>query len=136
MGSVLLCPNSRVGLNNHREVRTLFHSKIDFKKSRAIAPLLRQRLQFEELQADFLAGVWAHHAQRTKQILEQGDIEVAMNAAAVGDNAIQKKIAGHVTPDAFTHGTSEQRAYWFKRGFETGDLGIMNELFERDYDGL
>jgi uncharacterized protein len=90
-----------------------------------------------ELQADFLAGVWAHHAQRTKQILESGDIEEAMNAAsAVGDNAIQKQVTGHVVPDAFTHGSSEQRTYWFKRGFETGDLSIMNELFERDYDEL
>jgi predicted metalloprotease len=90
-----------------------------------------------ELQADFLAGVWAHHAQRTKQILEAGDIEEALNAAAaVGDNAIQKQVTGHVTPDAFTHGTSEQRTYWFKRGFETGDLSIMNQLFGLDYEKL
>ena len=90
-----------------------------------------------ELQADFLAGVWAHHAQRTKQILEAGDVEEAMRAsAAVGDDAIQRKAQGHVTPDAFTHGSSEQRARWFRRGLETGDLEDMNELFELDYNRL
>lgn len=90
-----------------------------------------------ELQADFLAGVWAHHAQKTKQILEEGDIEEALNAAsAVGDNAIQKQVTGHVTPDAFTHGSSEQRTYWFKRGFETGDLSNMDQLFDLPYDKL
>ena len=90
-----------------------------------------------ELQADFLAGVWAHHAQRTKNILESGDIEEAMGAAsAVGDDAIQEKAQGHVTPDAFTHGTSEQRARWFRRGLETGNLELMNELFEVDYNRL
>ncbi len=77
-----------------------------------------------ELQADFLAGVWAHHAQRTKNILEEGDIEEAINAAnAVGDDRIQMQSQGYVVPDAFTHGTSEQRKYWFLRGFKTGDLG-------------
>jgi len=76
-----------------------------------------------ELQADFLAGVWAHHAQRMKGILEAGDIEEGINAAgAVGDDRIQKMTQGYVVPDAFTHGTSEQRIRWFKKGFETGDL--------------
>ncbi|SFM93762.1 hypothetical protein SAMN05428949_1388 [Chitinophaga sp. YR627] len=76
-----------------------------------------------ELQADFLAGVWAHHAQKMQNILEAGDIEEALNAAsAVGDDALQKAASGHVVPDAFTHGTSAQRMKWFKRGFETGDV--------------
>lgn len=76
-----------------------------------------------ELQADFLSGVWAHHAQRTKQVLEEGDFEEAMRAAsAIGDDRIQKKTRGQVVPDSFTHGTSEQRMRWFKKGFETGDL--------------
>lgn len=76
-----------------------------------------------ELQADFYAGVWAHHAQRMKNILESGDIEEALNAAnAIGDDRLQREAQGHVTPDAFTHGTSAQRMYWFKKGFETGDL--------------
>src|SRR5690349_11103305 len=75
-----------------------------------------------ELQADFLAGVWAHYASRAK-ILEPGDIEEALTAAnAIGDDRLQKQSQGTVVPDAFTHGTSEQRMYWFKKGFETGDL--------------
>jgi len=76
-----------------------------------------------ELQADFLAGVWAHHAQQMKGILESGDIEEAMNAAhAIGDDNIQQKTRGYVRPDSFTHGTSAQRMKWFKKGLVTGDL--------------
>jgi predicted metalloprotease len=75
-----------------------------------------------ELQADFLAGMWAHHAQEMLNILETGDIEEALNAAAaVGDDAIQMKYQGRVVPDSFTHGTSEQRREWFRKGWETGD---------------
>ncbi|WP_439504777.1 KPN_02809 family neutral zinc metallopeptidase [Sediminibacterium sp.] len=75
-----------------------------------------------ELQADFLAGVWAHHANRLRNILEQGDIEAALNAAnAIGDDRLQQQQQGYIVPDAFTHGTSKQRMYWFKKGFETGD---------------
>lgn len=76
-----------------------------------------------ELQADFYAGVWAHHTQKTKNILEDGDIEEALTAAnAIGDDRLQKQAQGYVVPDAFTHGTSEQRMYWFKKGYETGDV--------------
>lgn len=76
-----------------------------------------------ELQADFLAGVWAHHAQAMNNILEAGDIEEALTAAnAIGDDRLQMESQGYVVPDAFTHGTSEQRMYWFKKGFETGDI--------------
>lgn len=75
-----------------------------------------------ELQADFLAGVWAHHANKLRNILEQGDIEAALNAAnAIGDDRLQQQSQGYIVPDAFTHGTSKQRMYWFKKGFETGD---------------
>ena len=93
---------------------------------------LRQQLSEEEynrysvkmeLQADFLAGVWAHHAQKMKNILDPGDIEEALTAAnAIGDDRLQKQSTGRVVPDAFTHGTSAQRMYWFKKGFETGDI--------------
>ncbi len=80
-----------------------------------------------ELQADFLAGVWAHHAQKMKNMLEAGDIDEAMNAAnAIGDDRLQKRSSGQVVPDAFTHGTSAQRMYWFKKGFETGDIAQGN----------
>jgi predicted metalloprotease len=76
-----------------------------------------------ELQADFYAGVWAHHAQRMKKILEPGDIEEALTAAnAIGDDRLQEQSQGRVVPDAFTHGSSAQRMYWFKKGFQTGDV--------------
>jgi predicted metalloprotease len=80
-----------------------------------------------ELQADFFAGVWAHHAQQMKNILEEGDIEEALNAAhEIGDDRLQQESSGHVVPDAFTHGTSEQRMRWFKKGFDTGDINQGN----------
>jgi len=76
-----------------------------------------------ELQADFLAGVWTRYADRVKHVVEAGDIEEAMRAAgAVGDDRLQRSSRGYVVPDSFTHGTSEQRVRWFRRGYETGDL--------------
>ncbi|MFL6590267.1 MAG: neutral zinc metallopeptidase [Chthoniobacterales bacterium] len=76
-----------------------------------------------ELQADFLAGVWARYADRTKHVVEAGDIDEAMRAAsAVGDDTLQRQAQGHVVPDSFTHGTSEQRVRWFRKGYETGDI--------------
>lgn len=76
-----------------------------------------------ELQADFFAGVWANHAQQMKNILDPGDIEEALNAAnAIGDDRLQKETQGYVVPESFTHGTSKQRMYWFKKGFDTGDM--------------
>jgi len=75
-----------------------------------------------ELQADFLAGVWAHYAQK-KGVVEPGDIEEALGAAsAVGDDRLQRQSQGYVVPDSFTHGTSEQRIRWFRKGLETGDI--------------
>jgi hypothetical protein len=76
-----------------------------------------------ELQADFYAGVWANHAQKMKHILQPGDIDEALKAAnAIGDDKLQEEAQGRVVPDAFTHGTSAQRMYWFKKGYETGDI--------------
>jgi len=76
-----------------------------------------------ELQADFYAGVWAHYEHTMKNILDKGDIDEALNAAnAIGDDRLQKQSTGEVVPDAFTHGTSAQRMYWFKKGYETGDI--------------
>ncbi|MEE1899967.1 neutral zinc metallopeptidase [Flavobacterium rakeshii] len=76
-----------------------------------------------ELQADFYAGLWAHYNEEMNQMLEEGDIEEALSAAhAVGDDAIQKRAQGHVVPDSFTHGTSAQRVYWFKKGLNTGQF--------------
>lgn len=76
-----------------------------------------------ELQADFYAGIWAHHTQKMKNILDADDIDEALNAAsAIGDDRLQKQSTGQVMPDAFTHGTSAQRMYWFKKGYQTGDI--------------
>jgi predicted metalloprotease len=84
-----------------------------------------------ELQADFYAGVWANRDQKMKKILESGDIDAAFNAAnAIGDDRLQQQSQGRVVPDAFTHGTSQQRMYWFKKGFETGDIKQGNTFAE------
>lgn len=90
-----------------------------------------------ELQADYLAGVWAHHIQKQRKVLEPGDIEEAIRAAnAIGDDALQRKSRGYVVPDSFTHGTSEQRIRWFTRGFQTGDFAGREALFEIPYNQL
>jgi len=89
-----------------------------------------------ELQADFFAGVWAHHAQEMQQILEEGDIEEALNAAnAIGDDRLQKQGQGYVVPDSFTHGTSQQRIRWFRKGFKDGDLR-KGDTFSISYEEL
>ncbi|MBW7914601.1 MAG: zinc metallopeptidase [Taibaiella sp.] len=77
----------------------------------------------QELQADFFAGLWAHYADRMHNLLEEGDIEEALNtASAIGDDKLQKQAQGYVVPDAFTHGTSAQRMKWFYKGYTTGDI--------------
>ena len=84
-----------------------------------------------ELQADFLAGVWAHHVARYAGVLDEDDIREAVRAAAaIGDDAIQRQSQGYVVPDAFTHGSSEQRVTWFLAGFQSGDPSQMKRLFE------
>lgn len=89
-----------------------------------------------ELQADFLAGVWANHAQKMRNILEEGDIEEALNAAtAIGDDRLQRQAQGYVVPDSFTHGTSEQRVRWFKKGLKSGDIRD-GDTFNMPYDEL
>jgi hypothetical protein len=81
----------------------------------------------QELQADCLAGVWAHHAHRARQILEEGDVEEALNAASsIGDDNLQKQARGYVTPDSFTHGSSDQRVRWFNQGLTSGDIAQCN----------
>jgi len=89
-----------------------------------------------ELQADFLAGVWAHYAQNNLDVVEPGDFDEAIAAAgAVGDDRIQKESRGTIVPDSFTHGTSAQRIAWFRRGYETGDLS-QGDTFSVDYGDL
>lgn len=88
-----------------------------------------------ELQADFYAGLWTHYNQKMKDFLEEGDIEEGLSAAnAVGDDAIQNRAQGHSVPDSFTHGTSAQRMYWFKKGFESGDINQGNTFAELNVD--
>jgi predicted metalloprotease len=87
-----------------------------------------------ELQADFYAGVWAHYEQSVKKVINETDIEEALNAAsAIGDDRLQKQSQGHVEPDSFTHGTSAQRVYWFKKGYETGDVKQGNTFADDRY---
>ncbi len=90
-----------------------------------------------ELQADYLAGVWAHYEDKAKGVLDPSDIEEALRAAsAIGDDRLQKQASGSVVPDSFTHGTSEQRLRWFKRGYESGSFEGATELFKTDYEAL
>lgn len=146
------CPGDEklyIDLSFYQELKDRFQSPGDFAMAYVVAhevghhvqkllgiadkvDRLRQQLSEEEynkysvmmeLQADFFAGVWAHHAQEMKNILDPGDIEEALNAAnAIGDDRLQKEAQGYVVPESFTHGTSAQRVYWFKKGFETGDM--------------
>jgi hypothetical protein len=97
--------------------------KIDNQKSRVSKTRANELSVRVELQADFLAGMWAHYAEAMLKTVESGDIDEAMTAAAaVGDDKLQMQYQGRVVPDAFTHGTSAQRKEWFKRGYESGDL--------------
>lgn len=144
------CPEDRklyIDLSFYEELQSRFNAPGDFAMAYVVAhevghhvqmllgtteKMARARQQMSEreynhlsvkleLQADFYAGVWAHYANRAK-ILEAGDIQEALNAAnAIGDDRLQRQAQGTVVPDAFTHGTSEQRMYWFKKGFDSGD---------------
>lgn len=90
-----------------------------------------------ELQADYLAGVWAHHGQQEFRFIEPGDIESAIKSAnAIGDDRLQRNATGFTSPEKYTHGTSEQRIRWFRLGWETGDLSRLREIFEMNYDDL
>lgn len=145
------CPGDQklyIDLSFYRELKTRFRAPGDFAQAYVIAHEVghhvqnllgtmdqvnsaRQRMSEGEanqlsvrleLQADFLAGVWAHHAQK-RGVLEQGDVEEALGAAsAIGDDRLQRETQGYVVPDSFTHGTSEQRIRWFRKGLETGDI--------------
>lgn len=146
------CPGDEqlyIDLSFYRELREKFRAPGDFAMAYVVAHEVAHHIQRQlgitdqvhqkrgrvseteyndlstrlELQADFLSGVWTHHAEKMKGILEEGDIEEALNAAnAIGDDTIQKRSQGYVVPDSFTHGTSEQRVRWFMLGLNTGDL--------------
>jgi predicted metalloprotease len=156
------CPNDEkvyIDLDFYHELKDRFRAPGDFAQAYVIAheighhvqkllgiadqvEALRQQmgqadanaLQVRmELQADCFAGVWANHAQETKNIIEPGDIEEALNAAsAIGDDRIQKQTQGYVVPDAFTHGSSAQRVRWFKQGYESGKLDACDTFNSDD----
>jgi len=154
--SPFYCPADEkvsIDLSFYLEVKQRFHAPGDFAQAYVIAHeighhvqnllgiaskvhQLRSRLGkaesnqlavMMELQADCLAGVWAYHADRSRRILEEGDIEEGLNAAsAIGDDRLQKQSRGYVTPDSFTHGSPAQRVRWFQRGIESGDINQCN----------
>jgi len=107
--------------------------KVDAQRRR-VSEVENNRLSVRmELQADCLAGIWAHHANRTRQILERGDVEAAMAAAtAIGDDRLQKQARGYVSPESFTHGSSEQRVRWFRRGLDSGQIAQCNTFAARE----
>jgi len=146
------CPadaRAYIDLSFYDELKTRFHAPGDFAMAYVIAheighhvqnllgisektQAMRSRMSEEEynalsvkqeLQADFFAGVWAHHAQAMNDVLEEGDIEEALQAAqAIGDDRLQMQAQGYVVPESFTHGTSQQRMYWFMKGFKSGKM--------------
>jgi len=106
--------------------------KVEAMRSRVGEPQANALSLRLELQADCLAGIWAYHSNRTRNILEAGDLEEGLNAAsAIGDDRMQLQAQGYVVPDAFTHGSSAQRVAWFKRGLESGDFGQCNTFETR-----
>jgi predicted metalloprotease len=142
-----------IDLGFYRELRDRFHAPGDFAQAYVIAhevghhvqhllgissrvQAMRQRSGEREsnalsvrleLQADCLAGVWANHAHRTRDLLEQGDVEEGLRAAsAIGDDTLQRQGGGHVVPDSFTHGSSAERVRWFRRGLEQGDVAACD----------
>jgi len=109
-------------VGHHVQTLLGINEKVNSMRSRVSEKEFNKYLVRLELQADYLAGVWAHYADRTN-LLEEGDLDEALNAAsAVGDDRIQKSMQGYVVPESFTHGTSEQRKRWFYKGFKSGNL--------------
>ena len=114
-------------VGHHVQTLLGISEKIQRRSSQASQAEANQLSVRQELQADCFAGLWAHHAQRSRQILEEGDIEEALNAAsAIGDDRLQQQGRGYVTPDSFTHGSSAQRVEWFRRGISSGNLEQCN----------
>ena len=106
--------------------------KVDAQRGRVSQAQMNALSVRVELQADCLAGVWAHHSQQGKGWLERGDVEEAMNAAAqIGDDHLQRQSSGTVRPESFTHGSSQQRMTWFKRGLDSGSLAQCNTFDAR-----
>lgn len=122
---------------HHVQNLTGFTAKVDSGRGTGDELIANQMSVRLELQADFLAGVWAHHAQKDYRILEDGDIEEGINAAnRIGDDTLQLEAQGYKVPERYTHGTSAQRAKWFKLGLTSGKFEDCEELFRVSYERL
>ena len=114
-------------IGHHVQTLLGISKKIHNLRSRVTKVEANRLSVMQELQADCFAGIWAHHADKTRQILEEGDIKEALNAASsIGDDRLQKQARGYVTPDSFTHGSSAQRVRWFRQGLQTGNISQCN----------
>jgi predicted metalloprotease len=122
----------------HHVQNLLGYSRIVDEKRRTESKVEANRWSVRlELQADFLAGVWAHYGQEKFRFIEDGDIETAIQSAnAIGDDRLQENATGFVSPEKFTHGTSAQRVKWFRLGIKTGDLSMLQKIFEMDDENL
>jgi predicted metalloprotease len=122
----------------HHVQNLLGYSRIVDEKRRALPKAEFNRWSVRlELQADYLAGVWAHFGQEKFNFIEAGDVESAIQSAnAIGDDRLQKRAGGFNSPENYTHGTSAQRVQWFTRGLKTGDLQTLKQIFEMSYDEL
>ena len=122
---------------HHVQNLTGFSDIVNEARSQRDERLSNQMSVRLELQADFLAGVWAHHAHKAYDILEDGAIEEGINAAnQIGDDTLQREATGHVVPERFTHGRSDQRVKWFKKGLTSGKFKDCEELFKIAYEKL
>jgi predicted metalloprotease len=122
----------------HHVQNLLGYSKLVDQKRRTLSKEEYNKWSVRlELQADYLAGVWAHYGQEKFAFLEKGDIETAIQSAnAIGDDRLQKRATGFTSPENYTHGTSAQRVNWFRLGLQTGDLSKLKKIFEMPYDEL
>jgi predicted metalloprotease len=122
----------------HHVQNLLGYSRIVNEKRRTLPKAEFNRWSVRlELQADYLAGVWAHYGQKAFSFIEPGDVESAIQSAnAIGDDRLQKRARGFTSPESYTHGTSAQRVKWFTRGLKTGDLRRLKEIFDVPYEDL
>ncbi|MCQ9377706.1 neutral zinc metallopeptidase [Methyloversatilis sp. XJ19-49] len=119
-------------IGHHVQHQLGIAEKVQASKQRVSEREANQLQVRMELQADCFAGIWAHHANRSRGILEQGDIEEALRAAsAIGDDTLQKQAQGYVVPESFTHGSAEQRMRWFKRGLDSGEMKACDSFGAR-----
>jgi predicted metalloprotease len=122
----------------HHVQNLLGYSRIVDEKRQTLSKAAYNRWSVRlELQADYLAGVWAYYGQKKFNFIEPGDVESAIKSAnAIGDDRLQRRAGGFVSPEKYTHGTSAQRVKWFRTGLETGDMSNLKKIFQMEYDDL